>query len=124
MASNQQPAQSAGVQQKVGPGEPGYAMGIAGFITSFVWGIVGIVLSAIGLSQSKKINKGNTLAFAGLIIGIVQTILTVLFVAGMIAASVALFNYCNAHPAACSDSSSQQGQDGSSNQSAPPQRTF
>lgn len=124
MASNQQPTQAAGARQKVGPGEPGYALGIAGFITSFVWGVVGIVLCAIGLSQSKKINKGNTFAFAGLIIGIVQTVLTVLFVAGIIAASIALYNYCNAHPVACSDSSTQQGHDGAADQTAPPQRTF
>lgn len=56
------------------------AMAITGFILALVslflnfWGIVGIlatVFSAIGLSQTKKLNgKGKGMAIAGLIIGI------------------------------------------------------
>lgn len=93
-------------QPKVGPGEPGFALGLAGFITSFVWGIVGIILSAIGLSQSKKIGKGNTFAFVGLIIGIVQTVLSVLAIAGLIFAFAWFGKYCNDHPDSCNNSNS------------------
>lgn len=121
----QQPTAASTPRPKVEPGEPGYALGVAGFITSFIWGIVGIVLSAVGLSQSKRINKGNTLAFAGLIIGIVQTVLSTLVIAGMIAAGVALANYCTAHPNKCQDSSNTQvAPDGSSDPSATPNRTY
>ena len=55
-------------------------LAIAGFITSilcFGWPI-GIVLSAIGLSQIKAdpTQKGKGLALAGLIIGIISVVIT------------------------------------------------
>ena len=58
-------------------------LAIAGFVVSIVslfinfWGIVGLVgtiLSAIGLSQVKKTNSGKGLAIAGLVIGIVSIV--------------------------------------------------
>jgi hypothetical protein len=51
-------------------------MAIAGFATSFFFPVVGIVLSAIALGQIKrKGGRGKGLATAGLIIGIITTIL-------------------------------------------------
>ncbi len=94
------------VRPKVEAGEPGFALGLAGFITSFVLGIVGLVLSAVALSQSKKIGKRNTFAFAGLIIGIVKTVLDVLVIAGLIFGTVLLVNYCKENPTECTSSTS------------------
>ena len=93
------------IRQKVEAGEPGFGLGLAGFITSFVVGIVGLVLSAVALSQSKKIGKSNTFAFAGLIIGIVKTVLDVLAIGAMIFGTVVLVNYCKANPTECTSSS-------------------
>lgn len=55
-------------------GTDGFA--IAGFVSSFFFPVVGIVLSAIGLGRVKRNGKkGKGLATAGLIIGIVTTVL-------------------------------------------------
>lgn len=86
---------------RVGVGEPGFALGLAGFITSFVAGPVGLILSAIGLSQSKRIGKGNTFGLAGLIIGIVQTALSLIGIAAFVVGAVLLASYCNDNPDQC-----------------------
>jgi len=60
-------------------------MGIAGFVVSLVGmlggnylylipGIVGLILSIIGMVQMKKCNSCNGLAIAGLVIGIISFI--------------------------------------------------
>lgn len=58
-------------------------LAIAGFVVSLVslfinfWGIVGLVgtiLSAVGLSHVKKTNSGKGLAIAGLVIGIISIV--------------------------------------------------
>jgi hypothetical protein len=52
------------------------ALAIAGFITSLFLPIVGLVLSAIALGQIKRTGqRGRGLAMAGLIIGIVFTVI-------------------------------------------------
>ncbi len=53
-------------------------MAIAGFVTSLFFPLVGIVLSAIALGQIKRNGgRGKGLATAGLIIGIVTTLLII-----------------------------------------------
>lgn len=58
-------------------------LAVAGFVVSIcslfinlggIVGLVGTILSAIGLSHSKSSNKGKGLAIAGLIIGIISII--------------------------------------------------
>ncbi|KAD3514845.1 hypothetical protein GD627_10970 [Arthrobacter yangruifuii] len=58
---------------------PGQAMGIAGLITSFFISVVGLVLSIIGLNQSRKAGMGNVPAVAGIIIGGLGTLVGVVF---------------------------------------------
>lgn len=71
--SNLQPA-PAGVDY------PGKTLGIVGLILAIVLGgVVGIIVSAIALNQSKAAGYKNTPAKAGLIIGIVVVALYVLF---------------------------------------------
>jgi len=56
-------------------------MAITGFVTSFFCGVLGIVFSAIGLSQTgKNPNQGGRgLAIAGLIISIVSLVISFMF---------------------------------------------
>lgn len=55
---------------------------IIAFVFSFVMPLVGLILSIIGLSKSKKSNSNNGLAIAGLIISIISLFLRVLLVGG------------------------------------------
>lgn len=91
-------------REKVVIGEQGYALGLAGFITSFFFGIVGIILSAIGRSQASKAGKRNPFATAGIIIGIAQTVITALFVAGVIALIFAVAHACEQNKDTCGSS--------------------
>ncbi len=56
-------------------------MAITGFVLSFFCGVLGIVFSAIGLSQTgKNPNQGGRgLAIAGLIISIVSLVISFMF---------------------------------------------
>ena len=58
---------------------PGQAMGIAGLITSFFISVVGLVLSIIGLNQSRKVGMGNVPAVVGIIVGALGTLMGALF---------------------------------------------
>ena len=62
-------------------GPPG--IGIAGFVCALFGvfvpfaGIVGLILSVVGYTQAKRESRPYGLALAGLIIGIIGTILTI-----------------------------------------------
>jgi hypothetical protein len=56
---------------------PGKTLGIVGLILAVVAPVVGIIISAVALSQSKKAGFENKLAKVGLIVGIVLTVLIV-----------------------------------------------
>ena len=56
---------------------PGKTLGIVGLVLAIVAPIVGIIVSAIALNQSKKAGYPNKLAKIGLIVGIVLTVLYV-----------------------------------------------
>jgi hypothetical protein len=58
---------------------PGKTLGIVGLIVSFFFAIVGLILSAVALSQSKKAGYKNTPAKVGLILGIVFSVLWIIF---------------------------------------------
>lgn len=71
--SNLQPAPA-------GTDYPGKTLGIVGLVLSIVaGGIIGIIVSAIALNQSKAAGFKNTPAKAGLIVGIVVVAAYVLF---------------------------------------------
>lgn len=60
---------------------------IAGFVSSFFAGIIGIVLSIIGLVQTGKRNeRGRGLSIAGIVIGAISTLLSLLLIIGITAA--------------------------------------
>jgi hypothetical protein len=56
---------------------PGKTLGLIGLILAIVAPVVGIIVSAVALSQSKKAGFENKLAKIGLIVGIVLTVLIV-----------------------------------------------
>lgn len=58
---------------------PGQAMGIAGLITSFFVSVLGLVLSIIGLNQSRKVGMGNVPAVVGIVVGALGTLMGALF---------------------------------------------
>ncbi|MCC9206400.1 DUF4190 domain-containing protein [Arthrobacter sp. zg-Y769] len=58
---------------------PGQAMGIAGLITSFLVAVVGLVLSIVGLNQSRNAGMTNVPAVIGIIVGAVGTLFWLLF---------------------------------------------
>lgn len=62
--------------------DPGKTLGIVGLVLAIVAPVVGIIVSAIARSQSRKAGFDNKLAKIGVIVGIV---LTVLGIIGMIA---------------------------------------
>ncbi|WP_251150527.1 DUF4190 domain-containing protein [Cellulosimicrobium sp. Marseille-Q4280] len=59
---------------------PGKTLGIVGFVLSFLGclSIVGIILSIVALNKSKKAGYGNGLAIAGIIIGVLVLIGTII----------------------------------------------
>ena len=75
--------------------EPGWnAMAIAGFITSFLFSIVGLILSIIGLNQINRTGeKGKGLAIAGIIISTITLIVSVLLVVLIIAIVSSVLSY-------------------------------
>jgi hypothetical protein len=65
------------------PGQPvpGKTMGIVGFVLSLLGPltVAGLIVSIIGMVQSKRANAKNGFALAGIIIGAVGTVLLILF---------------------------------------------
>ncbi|MCS5714037.1 hypothetical protein NVV95_05670 [Herbiconiux sp. CPCC 205716] len=70
-ASSPQPAPA-------GTDYPGKTLGIVGLIVAIFFNLIGLIISAIALNQSKKAGYKNTPALAGVIVG------AVLFVIGLI----------------------------------------
>ena len=58
--------------------DPGSTFGVIGLVMAFFIAPIGIVLSAIGLSKSKKSGFKNNLALAGIIVGSIVSVLVVL----------------------------------------------
>ncbi|MBN9605516.1 MAG: hypothetical protein J0G30_02775 [Actinomycetales bacterium] len=58
---------------------PGKTLGIVGLILVFFTNVIGLIVSAIALKQSKDAGFQNTPAKVGVILGIIFTALGVLF---------------------------------------------
>jgi hypothetical protein len=74
----QEPAQAPVVY--VGPpgiGVAGFVCVMVGLVVPFV-GIVGLILSVLGYTQAKRESRPYGLALAGMIIGIIVTVLSIL----------------------------------------------
>lgn len=66
-------------QAPVGQDYPGKTLGIVGLIVAIFANVIGLIISAIALSQSKKAGYKNTPALAGVIVGSVLAGLSILF---------------------------------------------
>ena len=74
MSNYAQPSAPAPMPAEV----PGKTMGIVGLVLAFVFAPAGIIVSAIGMSQSKKVGYKNTPALVGLILSIIFTIIWII----------------------------------------------
>jgi hypothetical protein len=64
--------------------DPGRVLGIVGFILAFLIPLVGLILSIVAFTQSRKVGIRNTLAFAGIIIAAVFMVIGIIFYATVI----------------------------------------
>jgi len=86
------------VDAPVMPGteNPGKTLGIVSLVTSLVGlGPVGIITGAIGISKSKKGGQSNPLALAGIIVGVISTILGTLLIVAIVSAATMLVQKCS-----------------------------
>ncbi|NMM98440.1 DUF4190 domain-containing protein [Bifidobacterium olomucense] len=105
--AGQQPYGASGYGPAYGAGAPPYSpaygaysnanqyngLAIAGFVCSFLFSIVGLVLSIIGLNQIKKQGgKGRGLAIAGIVISIINTVLGIIITIAIIGGSMYAVN--------------------------------
>ncbi|MCR1982963.1 DUF4190 domain-containing protein [Cellulosimicrobium cellulans] len=74
-------APQAGTPSYAAPGQdPGKTMGIVGLVLSFLGclSIVGLILSIVAFNKSKKAGYKNGLALAGIIVGAIVLVLTII----------------------------------------------
>lgn len=74
--------------------DPGKTLGIVGLILSFFTALIGLIVSAIGLSKSRKAGFKNTPALIGVIIGALGTIGAVIAIIAIIAGASAIAQRC------------------------------
>lgn len=65
----------------------GKTLGIVGLILAFIAAPIGLIVSAVARSQSKKAGVGNVPATIGLILGILGTIGVVIWIIVFVAAA-------------------------------------
>lgn len=71
----QLPTYSAPTEYAAPVRNPGKGLGIAGFVLCFVsLGLVGLILSIIGLAKSRKAGQKNGFAVAGIVLGALSVV--------------------------------------------------
>jgi hypothetical protein len=73
---------------------PGRTLGIVGLILAFVMSIAGIIVSAVGLHESRRAGIRNPYAIAGLAVSIALTALQILAVVAGIALAIVVWRTC------------------------------
>ncbi len=91
-------ASPANTPQAAPPGQdfPGKPLGIVGLILAIFFNLIGLIISAVALSQSRKAGYKNTPALAGIIVGAVLLVLGIIIsiIVGIsTAAAVSNMNY-------------------------------
>jgi len=71
---------------------PGKTLGIVGLVLAILAPIVGLIISIIARSQSKAAGFKNTPAKAGIIVGIILTVLYIVIIVASVALTAAAFN--------------------------------
>lgn len=72
----------------------GKTLGVVGLILSFFSGPLGLIVSAVARSQSKKAGLKNGPATAGIVIGLLSTIAIVIAIVAAVVAGGALAAQC------------------------------
>ena len=72
----------------------GKTLGGGGLILSFFSGPIGLIVSAVARSQSKKAGLKNGPATAGIVIGLLSTIVIVVAIIHTVAGASALLSQC------------------------------
>lgn len=94
MADKSTPAASPSTPHAAVVEYPGQSLGITGLVLAFVLPLVGIVLGVIAYTWSKKAGVANAPARAAVIVGgIILAVGLIVYVAWVIAAGPALFQY-------------------------------
>ena len=88
------PEPSGTYYQQPAAEDPGKTLGIVGLILSFFTAVIGLIVSAIALSKSKKAGFKNTPALVGVIIGAIGTVFAVILIIVAVSAAVALGQRC------------------------------
>lgn len=71
--------------------DPGRTLGIVGLVLAIVGSFVGLIISIVAFNQSKKAGFDNGLAKAGIIVGVITTVLTLAYVVFAIALASSQF---------------------------------
>ena len=85
---------SAPAQAPAGTDFPGKTLGIVGLVLAIFFNLIGLIISAVALSQSKKAGYKNTPALVGIIIGAVLIVLGIIIsiAVGVAAAGMQTYN--------------------------------
>jgi hypothetical protein len=80
--------------QQAAPGVdfPGKTLGVVGLVVAIFFNLIGLIISAIALSQSRRAGYKNTPALVGVIIGSVLLALGIIIGIIVVIASVAAVN--------------------------------
>jgi quinol-cytochrome oxidoreductase complex cytochrome b subunit len=81
---------------------PGKTLGIVGLIVAFFFPLIGLILSIVARSQSKRVGVPNTQATVGIVLGIV---FIVLYIVGAILVVSLFVAACSTGAATCTGSS-------------------
>ena len=76
------------------PQDPGRTLGIVGLVLAIVANVIGLIISIIAFTKSKKAGFKNTPALAGIIIGAVLTAITIVITIIMIVVLVRVAGHC------------------------------
>ena len=74
---------------------PGKTLGIVGLVLAIIANIIGLIISIVARSQSKKAGYKNTPATAGIIIGIITTLGAIILIIASVALASAGINALN-----------------------------
>lgn len=88
------PPSGAPVPAPPGTDFPGKTLGIVGLILAFFTTIIGLIVSAVALNQSKKAGFKNTPALVGVILGSIGVVIGIIVAIVAIVGAVALVNQC------------------------------
>jgi len=74
---------------------PGKGIGIASLIVSFLGiGLVGLILGIVGINKSKAAGQGNGFAIAGIILGILNIIGTIIAIIIIVTSAGVILEKC------------------------------